>query len=195
MNKNFPYYLSKYLRDYLIVERNLSPNTVKSYKNTFQLLIEYLINIKKFKLIEINFNNITREIIIEFLNYLEESKANTIRTRNQRLAVIKSFYKYCAIDEIHNIDNINKILSIKSKKFTKKVINYLTEEELKEIFSSIDTTTRIGRRDLTILTLLYDTGARASEIINLRFEDIHLEDKYVILTGKGNKQRIVPIMN
>ena len=76
----------------------------------------------------------------------------------------------------------------------KKVMNYLTEEELKTIFDSIDTTTKIGRRNLTILTLLYDTAARASEIINIKIEDIHLEEKYIILTGKGNKQRVVPIM-
>ena len=76
----------------------------------------------------------------------------------------------------------------------KKVMNYLTEEELKTIFDSIDTSTKIGRRNLTILTLLYDTAARASEIINIKIEDIHLEEKYIILTGKGNKQRVVPIM-
>ena len=195
MNRDFSYYLSKYLKDYLIIERNLSSNTIRSYKNTFQLLIDYLVNIKNLKLSEITFSNITREIIIDFLNYLEETKRNTTRTRNQRLAAIKAFYQYCAIDEVENIDNINKILSIKSKKYTKKVINYLTESELKQIFDSIDTTTRIGRRDLTLLSLLYDTAARASEIINLKFDDIHLEDKYVILTGKGNKQRVVPIMN
>ena len=73
-------------------------------------------------------------------------------------------------------------------------MNYLTEEELKTIFDSIDTSTKIGRRNLTILTLLYDTAARASEIINIKIEDIHLEEKYIILTGKGNKQRVVPIM-
>ena len=80
---------------------------------------------------------------------------------------------------------------IKAKKETKKVMVYLTEEELKQIFDSVDTSTKIGRRDLTILTLLYDTAARASEIINLKMEDIHLEEKRIVLTGKGNKQRIV----
>lgn len=73
-------------------------------------------------------------------------------------------------------------------------MTYLTEEELKILFDSIDTTTKIGRRDLTVLTLLYDTAARASEIIDLKLDDIHLEEKYIILTGKGNKQRIVSIM-
>lgn len=194
MNKDFSYYLSKFLSDYLIVERNMSDNTIRSYRKTFQILIDYLVNIKGIKLKDITFKNITREIIIEFLNYLEDEKKNSIRTRNQRLACIKSFYQYCIIDEIDNIDNIRKILSIKVKKEIKKVMNYLTEEELKTIFDSIDTSTKIGRRNLTILTLLYDTAARASEIINIKIEDIHLEEKYIILTGKGNKQRVVPIM-
>ena len=194
MNKDFSFYLSNFLGKYLKVERNMSLHTIRSYRKTFQLLIDYLVNIKKFKLKDITFNKVTREIIIDFLNYLEDEKKNSIKTRNQRLASIKSFYQYCAIDEIDNIDNIRRILSIKSKKEIKKIMTYLTEEELKILFDSIDTTTKIGRRDLTVLTLLYDTAARASEIIDLKLDDIHLEEKYIILTGKGNKQRIVSIM-
>lgn len=194
MNKDFSYYLSKFLKDYLIIERNMSFHTIRSYKKTFQILIDYLVNIKRFKLTDITFENVTREIIIEFLNYLEEDKKNSIRTRNQRLACIKSFYQYCAIDEINNINNIRKILSIKAKKEVKKIINYLTEEELQKLFNSIDTSTNKGRRNLILLTLLYDTAARSNEIVNLRIEDIHLEEKYIILTGKGNKQRIVSMM-
>lgn len=194
MNRDFSYYLSKFLKDYLVIERNMSPHTIRSYKKTFQILIDYLVSTKKFKLKDITFENVTRDIITDFLNYLEEDKKNSIRTRNQRLAVIKSFYQYCAIDEIDNIDNIRKILSIKSKKEIKKVMNYLTEDELKRILDSIDTSTKKGRRNLTLITLLYDTAARASEIINLKVEDIHLEEKYIILTGKGNKQRVVSMM-
>ena len=194
MNKDFSYYLSKYLKEYLILERNMSKNTIRSYKKTFELLIDYLVNKKEYKIIQINFETVTRNIVTEFLNYLEEEKKNTIRTRNQRLACIKSFYEYCTLEEIENIKNIKEILSIKSKKYTKKVIDYLTEEELKNLLESIDTTTKIGRRDLVLLSLLYDTAARASEIINLKLEDIHLEEKYVILDGKGSKQRVVSLM-
>ena len=194
MNKDFSYYLSKFLKEYLKLERNMASHTIRSYKKTFQTLIEYLVNIKGFKLKDITFENVTREIIIDFLNYLEEDKQNSIRTRNQRLASLKSFYQYCLIDEINNIDNIRKILSIKAKKEVKKVMNYLTEEELQKLFNSIDISTNKGRRNLTLLTLLYDTAARASEIIDLKIEDIHLEEKYIILTGKGNKQRIVSMM-
>ena len=194
MNKDFPYYLSNFLQEYLNIERNFSNNTIISYKKAFQLLVEYLIKKKSFKLKDVTFANVTREIIIDFLDYLEIEKNNSIRTRNQRLAAIKSFYQYCAIDEIDNIDNIKKILSIHSKKETKKIVDFLTEEEVKIIFDNIDVSLKKGKRNLTLLVLLYDTAARASEIINLKVNDIHLEEKYIALEGKGKKMRIVPIM-
>lgn len=194
MNKDFSYYLSKFLKEYLIIERNFSNNTVKSYKKSFQIFIDYLINIIGFKINNINFETITREIIINFLNYLEEEKHNSIQTRNQRLKAIKSFYNYCSLQEIENIDNIKKVLTLKFKKEPKSIVEYLSEDELKKIFDAIDVSTKIGRRDLVLLSLTYDTAARASEIINLKYEDINLESKYLILAGKGNKKRVVPIM-
>ena len=193
MNKDFSYYLSKFLKDYLVIERNVSKNTIRSYTKTFQLLIDYLVNNKKITLNNITFNTITRNIIIDFLNHLEEN-SNTIRTRNQRLAAIKSFYQYCLSYETQNIYNIKQVLSIKSKKYVKPIQDYLTEEELETLFNSINTSTSKGLRNLAILVLLYDTGARSSEIINLKAEDLRLEEKLVILTGKGSKQRVVPIM-
>lgn len=193
VNKNFSYYLSKYLKEYLVVERNLSKETIRSYTKTFGLLIDYLVSNKHIQLKDITFENVTRDMILDFLNHLEE-KGNCIRTRNQRLAGIKSFYQYCLYYEIQNIDNINKILTIKFKKCAKPIQDYLTEEELESIFASIDTSTNKGKRDLLILVLLYDTGARSCELINLKISDINLETKIIKLIGKGNKERYVPIM-
>lgn len=195
MNKDFSYYLSKFFKDYLTLERNMSIETIRSYKTTFKLLIEFLVNNKNIKLKNINFSTVNKDLIIEFLNYLEEEKNNSIRTRNQRLAAIKSFYEYCTFEEIDNLENIKKILSMKFKKYTKPTQDYLTEEELEMFLNSINLLTTIGKRNLLLLTLLYDTAARASEIINLKLEDIHLEENYIILLGKGNKKRVVPIMD
>ena len=191
--KNFSYYLSHFLKEYLVVERNVSSKTIRSYKTTFQMLITYFVEKKNMKLTDITFENVTKEMILDFLNYLEEKK-NSIRTRNQRLAAIHSFYQYCSVDEIEHMENIQKILSIKTKKYEKKVQEYLTKEEVQTLLARIDTSTKIGRRNLLVLSLLYDTAARAEEIIHLKLEDIRLEEQLVILTGKGNKQRIVPIM-
>ncbi len=193
MNKNFSYYLSKFLKEYLVIERNVSKETIRSYTKTFQMLIKYLVNTKNIKLKDITFENITRDIILDYLNSLEE-KGNSIRTRNQRLACIKSFYKYCLYYETQNIDNINKVLTINYKKCVKPIQDCLTEDEIASILSKVDKTTKKGRRDLLILSLLYDTAARASEIINLKIENINLEAKSIKLTGKGNKIRIVPII-
>ena len=195
MNRDFSYYLSHFLKEYLVVERQCSTHTIRSYKNTFQQLVDYLVNIRKMKLNNINFNTVTREIICDFLSYIEEEKKISIRTRNQRLATIKSFYQYCAIEEINNIDNIKKVLSIKQKKYIKPMQEYLTEEELQQIFNSVDVTTNLGKRNLLVLVLLYDTAARANELINLKMEDIRLEENLIILNGKGKKKRIVTIMD
>lgn len=193
MNKDFSYYLSKFLKEYLVVERNVSKETIRSYRKTFQMLIDYLVNNKNIKLKEITFDNVTRDLILEYLNYLEK-KGNSIRTRNQRLACIKSFYKDCLYYETQNIDNINKVLTINFKKYAKPIQEYLTEEEVSMIFTNVDTTTKKGKRDLLILVLLYDTAARETEIINLKLEDINIGMKSIKITGKGNKIRIVPIM-
>ena len=192
--KNFSYYLSHFLKEYLVVERNVSSKTIRSYKTTFQILITYLVEEKNMKLIDITFENVTKEMILDFLNYLEGEKKNSIRTRNQRLAAIHSFYQYCSVEEIEHIENIQKILSIKTKKYEKKVQEYLTKEEVQTLLASIEPSNKIGRRNLLVLSLLYDTAVRAEEIIHLKLEDIRLEEQLVILTGKGNKQRIVPIM-
>lgn len=195
MNRDFSYYLSHFLKEYLVVERQCSTHTIRSYKNTFQQLVNYLVNTKKMKLNNINFNTVTREIICDFLSYIEEEKKISIRTRNQRLAAIKSFYQYCAIEEIDNIDNIKRVLSIKQKKYIKPMQEYLTEEELKQIFDAVDVTTKLGKRNLLVLVLLYDTAARANELINLKVENIRLEENLIILNGKGKKKRIVTIMD
>ena len=192
--KNFSYYLSHFLKEYLVVERNVSSKTIRSYKTTFQMLITYFVEEKNMKLTDITFENVTKEMILDFLNYLEGEKKNSIRTRNQRLAAIHSFYQYCSVEEIEHIENIQKILSIKTKKYEKKVQEYLTKEEVQTLLASIEPSNKIGRRNLLVLSLLYDTAARAEEIIHLKLEDIRLEEQLVILTGKGNKQRIVPIM-
>lgn len=193
MNKDFSYYLSKFLKEYLVFEKNVSKETIRSYRKTFQMLVDYLVNNKNIKLKDITFDNVTRDLILDYLNYLEEN-GNSIRTRNQRLACIKSFYKYCLYYETQNIDNINKVLTIGFKKYSKPILDYLTEEEVSQVFANVDTNTKKGKRDLLILVLLYDTAARANEIINIKLENINLEMKSIKIIGKGNKVRIVPIM-
>lgn len=197
MSRSFEACLSNFFNKYLSLELNSSKNTIISYKCTFSLLINYLIKEKDFKLNDITFKKINKDVILSFLDYLENDKSNSINTRNQRLGAIKSFYQYSLTltENINQIYNIKQILNIKNKKFTKKTQDYLTKEEIKSIFDSINTNKEIGRRNLTILVLLYDSAARADEIVNLCVEDIRYYDNQIILNGKGNKKRVVPIMD
>ena len=185
----------KILADNLINIENL----LDEIKETEKLENINLENYKEsnIKINDITFEKINKDVILSFLDYLENNKSNSINTRNQRLGAIKSFYQYSLTltENIEQIYNIKQIINIKNKKFTKKTQDYLTKEEIKLIFDSINTNKEIGRRNLTILVLLYDSAARADEIVNLCVEDIRYYDNQIILNGKGNKKRVVPIMD
>ena len=193
-NKSLIQYIDEYFNKYLSIERNISPHTILSYKTTFKLLLNYLIKEKEFKINQINFENVTKDIIREFLDYIEEN--NSTKTRNQRLAVIKSFFKYIIREEPTIIFNVQQILNIKKKKYNNQVFEYLTKEELKLFLDNIDTSSYKGVRDYALIVLLYDSAIRVSEIINVEIKDLFLNDNpKIIITGKGNKTRVVPIMN
>lgn len=120
----------------------------------------------------------------------------SILTRNQRLAGIKSFCNYILCEDVSNIDNIQKILSISKKKATQKTIDFLTKEEFNRFLKSIITTNRKGVRDYTLIALMYDCAARVDEVVKLKVNDLKFDNNpSVTLYGKGNKYRIVPITN
>ena len=193
MNK-FSKLLQSFLIDYIIGECNCSLNTKSSYSTTFYLLIEFLFKKYKIKSNEITFDNLNKEIIIEFLDYLENDRKNSISTRNQRLASLKSFFKYVQYNEPSLFDLCTQILSIKNKKVPNKMISYFSEEEIKIIISHLNKENNL--KYLTLLCVLYETGARVSELINIKICDINMSDTASItLYGKRNKIRIVPISN
>lgn len=193
MNK-FSKLLQSFLIDYIIGECNCSLNTKSSYSTTFYLLIEFLFKKYKIKSNEITFDNLNKEIIIEFLDYLENDRKNSASTRNQRLASLKSFFKYVQYNEPSLFDLCTQILSIKNKKVPNKMISYFSEEEIKIIISHLNKENNL--KYLTLLCVLYETGARVSELINIKICDINLSDTASItLYGKRNKIRIVPISN
>lgn len=191
---NFSKLLQSFLTDYIVGECNCSLNTKASYSTTFYLLIQFLFKKYNIKSNEITFDNFNKEIIIEFLDYLETERKNSILTRNQRLASLKSFFKYVQYNEPSLFDLCTKILSIKNKKVPNKMISYFTEEEIKIIINYLNKENNL--KYLTLLCVLYETGARVSELINIKISDINLSDTASItLYGKGNKVRIVPISN
>ena len=193
---DFAKYLSKFLSEYLPYERNMSPNTVASYRDTFLQFIGYMKDVQKIRLEQLTLDTLTRERVIDFLSWVQKERNCGVATRNHRLAAIHSFMSYLQYEEIHHLDEWQRILSIKAMKDEKKSINYLTAEGVKLLLDQPDITTRNGRRNLSLLALMYDTGARVQEIIDLTPESIKTESKpYTIrLFGKGRKSRVVPLL-
>lgn len=193
---DFSYYLSKFLTDYLVGQRNLSTNTIKSYRDTFILLFNFLKDIHDLPTEKISIQKVNKPLVEEFLNWLESIRNNSISTRNQRLAALHAFFRYLQGEKPEYLFHCQKILSIPFKRGEKATIKYLSDQSMKKILSSPDTNTPSGRRDLTLLSTLYDTGARVQELADLKVRDVRLETPAIInITGKGRKNRHVPILN
>jgi len=193
---DFPYYLTSFLGKYLPGQRNLSSNTIESYATTFKLFLIYCEDERKVKPERLKLSFITRDVIIGFLDWIEQKRNCAISTRNQRLVALHSFFRYVQKEAPENLYEIQKILGIPDKKGPKTIVPFLTGDEMKILLEQPDTTTKEGRRDLVLLVVLYDTAARVQELIDLKIKDVRLANPAVItLHGKGNKIRQVPIMD
>lgn len=192
MNNRFSKLVQEFLTSYIIGECNYSINTKSSYSTTFYLLLEFMKEEKNIKPNKIEIESITKEVIVQFLDWLETHRNVSISTRNQRLACIKSFYKYVQTNELALFDTCSTILNIKNKKVPTKMISYFTEEEIKIMINYLNDCKDLKK--LALICVLYETGARVSEFINIKLEDLNLsENASITLYGKGKKTRIVPI--
>ena len=192
MTNRFSKLVQEFLTTYIVGECNYSMNTRTSYSTTFHLLLEFMNEEKNIKPNKIEIETITKEVIVQFLDWLETNRFVSIRTRNQRLACIKSFYKYVQSNELDLFDTCVIILSIKNKKVPNKMISYFSEDEIKIMINYLNSIKDLKK--LTMICVLYETGARVSEFINIKLTDLNLSDNASItLYGKGNKTRIVPI--
>lgn len=196
-NKGFHDWISDFFCGYLTVKRNYSNKTVKSYKDTFNLLRKYFDSELGIKFINMNFDNCNKENIYSFLLYLRDEKSNSASTINLRLSAIKSFFKYCGEEEIELYKYYTKIKTIHNFKGTKKnKVEYLTSQQLKLLFEAPDIGLNKGRRDRFLMILMYETGMRLNEIVSLKLENIVLngEDVEIKIFGKGSKYRTVPLL-
>ena len=192
MLNRFSKLVQEFLTNYIIGECNYSMNTKASYSATFHLLLEFTNEEKNIKPNKIEIETITKEVIIQFLDWLETNRNVSVQTRNQRLACIKSFYKYVQSNEPDLFNTCSLILSIKNKKVPNKIISYFSEDEIRIIINYLNNSRDLKK--LTMICVLYETGARVSEFINIKLSDLNLSDNASItLYGKGNKTRIVPI--
>ncbi len=194
-NKDFATFLSDFFQKYLPGQRGLSSNTIKSYRDTFIIFFRFLGEKECIKPEKLKFESITSDMIERFMEWLENNNRNAVSTRNQRLAAMHAFMKYVMTHYPDYFNQCQKVLNVSSKKTSSKPPVYLSIEELKCIFEQPDQNTKQGLRDLALLTLLYDSGCRVQELIDLTWLDIRFEKPATVtLTGKGNKTRLVPLM-
>ncbi len=192
---NFARYLTKYFTKYLPNECGSSPQTIDSYRTVFILYLEYMENSKGIDAEKITVKDLTRESVIGFLNWLEEERDNSRSTRNHRLTAMKSFVHYLKYEFPEFMEEYQLILSIPLKKAEKKEISYLKTDGVKLLVDQIDISDLNGLRDFVMVTILYTTGIRVSELINIKVKDISLTEPFTIkVHGKGNKGRYVPLM-
>lgn len=191
---DFAQHVTDFLARYLPGERNLSANTVRSYRDAFILLLRYLRDEKGLPPEKVSLDAVDASLILDWLNYLE-NRGRSARTRNQRLAAIHAFFRYLQVEEPSRLLQAQRILAIPSRRYERKPVVYLGEREISTLLAQPDTSTERGRRDAVLLSLLYDTGARSQELLDLRARDIRCEaPAHVRLTGKGRKVRFVPLM-
>lgn len=192
---DFAKYLTCFLSKYLPGQQNVSMNTVAAYRDTFKLFLTFCESTKNLKIENITLAVITRDLIVEYLDWIEIGRKCSISTRNQRLAAIHAFFRYVQKEIPENLFEIQRILAIPIKKKPRPVIPYLTANELEVLFKQPDKSHFSGMRDLVIMVVLYDTGARVQELIDLTYKDVRLDTPAIVtLRGKGRKKRHVPIM-
>lgn len=190
----FPALLESFFTDRLMRQRKASPNTIASHRDTFRLLLKFAkISLNK-EPSKLKIEDLDAPFIGSFLDYLEKERSNTARSRNVRLSSIHSFFKYVALEEPGCSGLAQRILSIPSKRFKQKPVEFLSTAEADALLAAPDQSTWAGRRDRALLLLALQTGLRVSELIGLRLSDIKLgTGAHVHCTGKGRKERCTPL--
>ena len=191
---DFAKHLTKFFSEYLVGERGASSNTIRAYSNTFTQLLTFMDEAQHIVADKLSLNHLSKKVVLGFLDWLQSNRQCGNATRNQRLAALHSFFKYMQYEDARRIGQWQDILSIKVKRQERRSVNYLTIDGIKFLLEQISTNSRTGRRNLALIALMYDSGARVQEIIDLSPSSLHLDKPCcVTLWGKGNKKRIVPL--
>jgi site-specific recombinase XerD len=191
---DFPQQLEKFFTDRLMKQRQASPNTISSYRDTFRLLVRFASEQLKKAPSMLNIKDLNAPFICRFLDHLETDRGNSARTRNVRLAAIHSFFQYVAFELPEHSALVQRVLAIPNKAFESKPIEFLSEDETKALLEAPNTATHSGQRDRALLMLAVESGLRASELIGLRCQDVTLgSGAHIRCLGKGRKERCTPL--
>lgn len=187
--------LTKFLTEYLPLERNVSPNTIMAYRDSFVSFVAYMRDEKQIKIEKLSLSDLTKDNIVDYLKWMVECKGMGIATRNHRLAAIHSFVSYLQYEQIEQLDQWQSVMSIKNMKKVQDVPTHFTKEGIKLLLEQPEQNDKNELRHLTILALMYDTGCRVQELADLKVDSLYIQSKpYTIrIYGKGRKVRIVPL--
>jgi len=191
---NFPRLVQAFFTERLLQQRRASTETIAGYRDCFRLLLRFAAQRLGNAPSSLSLDDLDAPFIGEFLDHLEKERSNSARTRNARLAAIHSFFRYVSFQEPSCADLCRRVLTIPSKRYERRLIEYLQREETDAIVAAPDTTTWIGRRDRALLLLAIQTGLRVSELIGLQRQCIVLgTGAHVRCQGKGRKERCTPL--
>ena len=187
-------HLHAFFTTYLGQHKRASPQTVASCRDTFRLLLLFIKDTKQIEPSALNLTELDVPTILAFLTHLEQHRGNTVRSRNIRLSAIRSFFRFVALRDPERVDLVTRILAIPVKRQEKKLIGYLSREEIEAILTAPDRSTWVGRRDHALLLTMYNSGARVSELTALRCAQVAVGvSTFVHLHGKGRKERAIPL--
>jgi site-specific recombinase XerD len=191
---SFPALLQAYFTERLVAQRNASPNTIASHRDTFRLLLEFGQKLLKKAPTDLAIADLDAPFIGRFLDHVEKDRGNTPQTRNVRLAAIHSFFHYLALQEPSLSALAQRVLAIPGKRHKTKPVDFLTRAETEALVAAPDQSTWAGRRDHTLLLVAVQTGLRASELIGLRCQNVSLgTGAHVRCLGKGRRERCTPL--
>ena len=186
--------LQSFFTDRLMTQRNASPHTIASYRDTFRLLLLFAKTQLKKLPCQLMLEDLDTPLIGTFLDQLEKHRHNSPRSRNLRLAAIRSFFQYASFQQPDRSAHIQRVLAIPNKRQDRSLIDFLTRPEIEALLAAPDQTTWSGRRDHVLLRLAIQTGLRLSEIISLRYANVQLgQAAHVRCHGKGRKERCTPL--
>jgi site-specific recombinase XerD len=196
MKNDFAKSLTGFFTEYLSAERGVSPNTMRSYGAAFAAFLDFMNAKQNVDAEKLTLKHVNRKNVLGYLDWVQAEKGCSVSTRNQRLAAVHAFCRYMQYKDVTRLQQWQEVLGIKIKNAIKATMNYLSLDGIKALLCKIPQNTGRGRRDLAMLSLLYETGARVQELIDLRPVDVSLSKPcYVTLFGKGSKKRMVPIQD
>jgi site-specific recombinase XerD len=188
-------FIESFFRERLAAQRRASPATIATYRDAIRLLLVFASDRLRKPPVALQLTDLDRDLVLAFLDFLEKERGNSVRTRNARLATIRSFFQHVTYADPAAVAMAQRILSIPGKRATKKVVSFLDKPEMAAVLRAPDRTTEQGRRDHTLIMFLVRTGARVSEAIAVDVNDLRLDTPtQVLMHGKGSKDRVVPLV-